>query len=97
MMTGLAEKPDWGLRGEGGLSTVRFAQWRAFLPHSGLQPRPSPMIPASPYRAQGKHPLQVPGHGHEVTLAPDIVEESNRNRGSAPGDWQGVGGESPLR
>jgi hypothetical protein len=23
--------------------------------------------------------------------------ESTRNRGSAPGDWQGVGGESPLR
>ena len=24
-------------------------------------------------------------------------KESTRNRGSAPGDWQGVGGESPLR
>jgi hypothetical protein len=24
-------------------------------------------------------------------------DESNRNCGSAPGDWQGVGGESPLR
>ena len=26
-----------------------------------------------------------------------IKAESTRNRGSAPGDWQGVGGESPLR
>ena len=30
----------------------------------------------------------------EARLAP---LESTRNRGSAPGDWQGVGGESPLR
>ena len=26
-----------------------------------------------------------------------IRDESTKNRGSAPGDWQGVGGESPLR
>src|SRR3954453_3104227 len=78
MMTGLAEKPDWGLRGEGGLSTVRFAQWRAFLSHSGLQLRPSPMIPASWGRDQGKHPLQVPGHGHEVPLAPDLIEPAQQ-------------------
>src|SRR3954449_5147630 len=85
MMTGLTEKPDRGLllrcpsgHGEGGLSTVRFAQWRAFLPHSGLQPRPNAVIPASWGRDQGKHPLQVPGHGHEVPLTADMIEPAQQ-------------------
>src|SRR3954454_17041004 len=62
----------------GGLSTVRFAQWRAFLPHSGLQPRPNAVIPASCGRDQGKHPLQVPGHGHEVPLPANMIEPAQQ-------------------
>ena len=32
-----------------------------------------------------------------AALRKAIMAESTRTRGSAPGDWQGIGGESPLR
>ena len=36
------------------------------------------MIPASCGRDQGKHPLQVPGHGHEVPLTADMIEPAQQ-------------------
>ena len=38
-----------------------------------------------------------PPFGIDQRATDETGNVSNRNRGSAPGDWQGVGGESPLR
>src|SRR3954464_15415569 len=67
-----------GFRGEGGLSIVRFALCRAFLARLGLQSGPNAGIPVSCGRDQGKHALQVPGHGHKVPLTLDLIEPAQQ-------------------
>src|SRR6185436_1610847 len=50
------------------------------LPQSASAPWAalSPVIPPSSGRAQDKHPLQVPGHGHEVPLAANLIESAEQ-------------------
>ena len=36
------------------------------------------MIPILSGRNQSKHPLQVPGHGHEVPLTADMIEPAQQ-------------------
>ncbi len=36
------------------------------------------MIPVSSGRDQDKHPLQVPGHGHEVPLTANMIETAQQ-------------------
>ena len=62
-----------------------------------LHPQPpSPLIPAETARvARAAFPKGNPYLTLRDDLGPVFADESTRNRGSAPGDWQGVGGESP--
>ena len=55
------------------------------LPQSATAPWAalSPVILPSSGRDQDKHPLQVPGHGHEVPLTPDMIEPAQQELAEA--------------